>query len=206
MQIRNCTGWFLIITLLEKLFMVCSRKFKGGIGSFFFHPSVNAMELPPYCRLHTEASYWTFGLVQSFGAIWAHNHYHVIRPAIINLRKWFSQSGKSNSHLLGGHRYKKIRRYRDSYITQDDCRNRIPPLNFLGSATQMVIYQKSRSINWFWYQIIAESVCSLQWYQKFILLKMPLVPRVWECIKRAPNTPGGGGYSHVKAYRDVPPK
>ena len=40
----------------------------------------------------------------------------------------------------------------------------------------MVISQKVGVWTWFWYQIKAESLYSLQWYQKLILPKMSLVP------------------------------
>ena len=111
------------------IYLAHTRKFKGGIGSFF-HSCVNAMEWLPYCRSCMEASYCTFG----FGAIYAHNSYRVIA----NMRAWFSPHGKGNLHLLSKLRYKnKVRRYNNSapYVTARWLRQQIPTLNFLGPTS-----------------------------------------------------------------------
>ena len=95
------------------------------------------MERPTCCQSRLEASYCTFGC----GAIIRRNphayRYRVIHCAITNKRTWFSPHGKSNSHLLGGLKYKQTKNKKNrGTITllhtwpQDGCHNRFP-LKFL---------------------------------------------------------------------------
>ena len=95
------------------------RKYKRESGLFF----TNAMEQRPYCRSHMEVSYCTFG----FGAICAHNRYHVIHRTITDMRAWFNSRGKGNSRLLGRLRYNNSA----PYVTARWLPQQIPLLNFL---------------------------------------------------------------------------
>ena len=115
-----------------------TKEFIRGNWVSFDH-CVNAVGRRPYCSSRMEVSYCILG----FGAICAHNRYHVIHRAITNMREQFDSCRKGNSRynkIIWRAWLQKIRRYNNSppYVTARWPPQQIPPLNFLACNTLLL--------------------------------------------------------------------